>query len=206
LDRNIRVLDFGCGVARPLLHFTREYPAPSYYACDVDDSAVAFIRKEYPQVQASVNRFKPPLTFDAGFFDIVYSVSIFSHLTIKDQADWLRELARVTKPGGLCLLTTAGRRSLQIRSQHMGMDEVETSERLAKDGYFFKEYEDWRENAQHQATLRKTSLNVGIEGTYGMTIVAPEFIHREWPAAGFEVRAVVEGAADGQDIAVLKRL
>src|SRR6267378_5100915 len=35
LDQNIRILDFGCGVARPLLHFTRHYPTPSYYACDI---------------------------------------------------------------------------------------------------------------------------------------------------------------------------
>ena len=32
LFSGIRVLDFGCGVGRQLLHFTRRYPAPSYSA------------------------------------------------------------------------------------------------------------------------------------------------------------------------------
>src|SRR5205823_11780174 len=126
------------------------FPAPSYYACDVDDSAVAFVQKKYPQVQATVNSFRPPLKFEKAFFDMVYSVSIFSHLTIEDAAAWLRELARITKSGGLCLLTTAGPANLKIRSKHMGMDENVANARLAQDGFFFKEYEDWRENVQHQ--------------------------------------------------------
>jgi len=50
LDQPIRVLDFGCGVARPLLHIARHYPAPSYYACDIDDTAIDFVRRSYPIV------------------------------------------------------------------------------------------------------------------------------------------------------------
>src|SRR3954467_10992218 len=74
LDQPIRVLDFGCGVARPLLHIVRDYPAPTYYACDVDDTAIDFIRKHYPKVKAEVSRFSPPLPYETGFFDMIYSV------------------------------------------------------------------------------------------------------------------------------------
>ena len=52
LDQNLKVLDFGCGVGRQLLHFTRKYPAPSVFACDIDDTAIAFIQKHYPRVSA----------------------------------------------------------------------------------------------------------------------------------------------------------
>ena len=206
LDEKIRVLDFGCGVARPLLHFTRTCPAPSFYACDVDDTSVAFVRKNYPQVTASVSRFSPPLPYENAFFDLVYSVSVFSHLSMEDQMPWLKELARVTKPGGWCFLSTEGYTSVRSRCRGMHEDEAKLRAHVEREGFFYKEYADWREIVQHQNTLRVTSLMVGINRSYGSTIVSPDYVRRHWPAAGFEVRAVVEGVVDGQDLVELRRL
>jgi len=205
LDQNIRVLDFGCGVGRPLLHFTRNYPAPTYYACDVDDTSVAFIQKNYPQVQASVSQFSPPLTFETGFFDLVYSVSIFSHLSPEDQGIWLRELARVTKPGGWCFLTTDGLVSLPYRVKSWPEGEATIRRRVIEQGFVYKEYAELWDNVRCQHTLRVTSLLVGITRSYGNMFLSADYIRREWPAAGFEVRAVIEGLTDGQDLAVLRR-
>jgi len=205
LDQKIRVLDFGCGVARPLLHFTRNYPAPSYYACDIDDTSVAFVRENYPQVRTCVNSFSPPLPFDAGFFDMVYSVSIFSHLSMEDQPLWLKELARVTKPGGWCFLSTEGRCSVRYRCEALHETEAALQAHLDKEGFYYKEYADWQENTKHQSTLRVTSIMVGVDRSYGMTFLSPDYIRLHWPAAGFEVRAVVEGIVDGQDLVVLRR-
>lgn len=205
LDQNIRVLDFGCGVARPLLHFTRLCPAPSYYACDVDDTAVAFVHKNYPQVRACVNRFSPPLPYETGFFDLVYSVSTFSHFNMEDQALWLKELARVTKPGGWCLLSTEGDTSLKYRCRGIGEEESVLRGHLEKEGFFYKESADWQENVRRSNTLRIASLDVGIQRSYGATILSVDYIQRHWPAAGFEVRAVVPGVVDGQDLVELRR-
>ena len=74
LDRPIRILDFGCGVARQLIHFTRDYPAPEYFACDVNADVIEFIKKNYPTVKAACNDFYPPLAYPDVFFDMVYSV------------------------------------------------------------------------------------------------------------------------------------
>jgi hypothetical protein len=137
---------------------------------------------------------------------MIYSVSIFSHLNIEDQAAWLKELARVTRPNGLCFLTTVGPHGLKIRSSFMGVDESSVLRQLEKIGFFFKEYADWRENVRHQDKLRITSIMVGVERPYGNAILSPDYIRRQWPAAGFEVRAVVEGIIHGQDLVVLRRL
>jgi SAM-dependent methyltransferase len=207
LDENIRILDFGCGVARGLLHFTRDYPAPSYFACDIDDTSIAFIQKNYPQVQACVNRFSPPLPYEPGFFDMIYSVSIFSHLNMEDQASWLKELARVTKAGGWCFLSTEGLVSLRLRFPDLGPNELQSlRQRLLREGFLYEEYADWQENVLRQDTLRVTSVLVGVERSYGTTVLAPDFIKRHWPDAGFEVRAIVEGVVDGQDLVVLRRV
>ena len=205
LDENIRVLDFGCGVGRPLLHFTRTYPKPLYHACDVDDTSVDFISRNYPQVQARVTKFTPPLPYEAAFFDLIYSVSIFSHLSIEDQKAWLTELARITKPGGWCLLSTEGLTSLEIRCAEMGKSAAAVEAELNTNGYYYREYPEWTENVRHQNTLRVTSLMVGIERSYGSTILTSGFIHEHWPKAGFQVRAIVPGIIDGQDLVILLR-
>ena len=146
LDQSIRVLDFGCGVARPLLHFTRTYPAPAFYACDIDDTCVAFIQANYPKVQAYTNSYFPPLKYDSGFFDMVYSVSIFSHLNPEDQGKWLAELARVTRAGGRCFLTTHGPSTVEATADHFGLDAPRLRARLAQEGFIYKEYEGWQED------------------------------------------------------------
>jgi SAM-dependent methyltransferase len=206
LDQNINVLDFGCGVGRQLLHFTRKYPAPKFFACDLDDTAIAFIQKNYPQVDAHTSKFTPPLRYAEGFFDLVYSVSIFSHLNMEDQPLWLAELARVTKPGGFCLLTTEGPSTLKVLAGAFGRDEAALREQLARTGFLYKEYPDWQDCQKTQDTLRLASNMVGIERSYGNTVLSHEHIRRTWPAAGFEVRAIVEAIIDDrQDLVVLRR-
>jgi SAM-dependent methyltransferase len=205
LDQKIRILDFGCGVGRPLLHMTRMYPSPAYYACDIDHTSVAFIQKNYPQVQAYTSKFTPPLAYESDFFDLIYSVSIFSHLNLDDQGIWLRELARILKPGGFALLSTEGVTSLPFRCQHLAVDEATCRARLDREGFYFEEAPDWKENVERQNTLAVTSLYVGIERSYGTTILTSDYIRRHWSSAGFEVCAVVDGVIDGQDLVVLRR-
>ncbi|MDN5869245.1 MAG: class I SAM-dependent methyltransferase [Nitrococcus sp.] len=206
LNERIRILDFGCGVARQLLHFTRRYPNPAYYACDVDETSIAFVQKAYPQVEAYVNAFQPPLKYLDGFFDLIYSVSIFSHLNREDQGRWLAELARVVKPGGYCFLTTQGRVALARLTSTFGMEEAACARRLVEQGILYKEYAFLHDSIQKQNTFKVASDLVGIEGSYGNTVLATEFIRAQWANADFEVVEIIEGIIDYiQDLVILRR-
>ena len=55
----------------------------------------------------------PPTRYPAAFFDVVYSVSLFTHLDEPSQDQWLEELARILKPGGVLLVTTHGKFALE---------------------------------------------------------------------------------------------
>lgn len=206
LHENIKILDFGCGVGRGLLYFTRYYPHPKYYACDIDDTSIEFVRRAYPQVNAYSNQFYPPLKYADEFFDLVYSVSIFSHLSIEDHNPWLNELARVTKSGGYCFLTTEGKTALSALASVFKRDTDTLTQELQERGYLYKEYDFLKKSVQDQNTLRIASRLVGVEGSYGHTVISPQYVRSEWGTDKFHVIDILEGIIDSrQDLVILRR-
>jgi len=203
---DLQILDFGCGVARLLLHFTRTYPNNRYYACDIDHTNVAFLQRHYPKVTSYTNEFTPPLDFPDASFDLIYSLSVFSHLNIDDSVIWLRDLARVVKPGGLLLLTTEGPTSLKWLCSDFGMDEASAMATLGRDGHMFTSYENWQEAVGRTTTLPVASSMVGVERPYGSMALSPEYIRHHWCTAGLTVLDIIEGIIDTrQDLVVLRR-
>jgi SAM-dependent methyltransferase len=109
-----RVLDFGCGCGRVLAYLRREI-AGELTGSDIDGEAIAWSQENLMQVGTFVcNEIMPPLPFPDATFDLTYAVSVFTHLPRRMESAWLRELTRVTKPGGYLLLTTNGTHSLQL--------------------------------------------------------------------------------------------
>lgn len=201
-----RILDFGCGVGRQLLHFTRNLPGPDYYGCDIDDTSIAFVNKAYPRVDAYTSNFNPPLKYDDAFFDMVYSVSIFSHLNMEDLGTWLSELGRITRPGGYCFLTTEGETAIAPLAPIFGHDKETLIGELRDKGYLYKEYDYLHKSVEKQNTLKITSLVVGIEGSYGNTALSTDYIRTHWNTDQFEVVDILEGIIDfRQDLVILRR-
>lgn len=48
------------------------------------------------------------MLYPAGTFDLVFAISVFTHLDEDYQFAWLKELQRVTKPNAVLILTTSG--------------------------------------------------------------------------------------------------
>src|SRR3546814_6253266 len=74
----------------------------------------------------------PPLAFADESFDLVYALSVFTHIPLELQRDWLDELRRVLVPGGylLCTVTDdAATRQLQAEDkEQLERSEEHTSE------------------------------------------------------------------------------
>lgn len=101
-------LDFGCGCGRILSTFETRPDGLTLHGTDVDDELVAWCRANIPFAEFKVNRHEPPLDYPDDNFDLVWTISVFTHLNETDQFGWLEELRRVVRPGGIVLASIAG--------------------------------------------------------------------------------------------------
>ena len=101
------VLDFGCGCGRAMRRWAG-VSGPAFYGSDYNPSLVEWCRRNLTFARFEVNGLEPPLPFLDATFDLVYALSVFTHLTEPLQHEWIDELRRVIKPGGLVMITTRG--------------------------------------------------------------------------------------------------
>ena len=98
-------LDFGCGCGRVARHLIGSSMVGTFTGADVDARLVSWMKAHLPGTWVRSNP-QPPLPFPAASFDVIVSVSVFTHLSEPAQQAWARELRRVLRKGGLLLVTT----------------------------------------------------------------------------------------------------
>lgn len=109
-----RVLDFGCGAGRTLRHFVSDGKPTELWGCDIHGPSIAWLSSHLsPPLHVFVNGATPPLPHPDEFFDVIYCVSVFTHLT-SSWSEWLLELHRVLKADGVLLVTFMGEGQSQV--------------------------------------------------------------------------------------------
>lgn len=103
-----RILDFGCGAGRTLRHFVADDRGAELWGCDIDVPSIEWLDQNMsPPLNVFANAEVPPLDQPDGKFDLIFCVSVFTHLT-RHWSEWLLEMHRLLKPGGLLLATYMG--------------------------------------------------------------------------------------------------
>ncbi|HYJ00543.1 MAG TPA: class I SAM-dependent methyltransferase [Thermoleophilaceae bacterium] len=103
-----RILDFGCGAGRTLRHFVGGEYGGEFWGCDIDAASIAWLEENLsPPLFPFLSGELPPLPQPDEMFDVIYCVSVFTHLS-RSWSSWLLELHRVLKPDGILLATFMG--------------------------------------------------------------------------------------------------
>jgi SAM-dependent methyltransferase len=109
-----RVLDFGCGAGRVIRHFAAEARRAEFVGCDIDGPAIEWATEHLDPPFSFLRTAEiPPLRERGESFDLIYAISVFTHLT-DSWAAWLLELRRLLKSGGLLVLSFIGEGVVEI--------------------------------------------------------------------------------------------
>lgn len=114
----IRILEWGCGPGRIVQHIPIVFQKSEVFASDYNKQTIEWCNKHINKVSFSVNQLSPPLSYPPEFFDLVYALSVFTHLSEEHHLAWLEELYRVLKINGLLLITTQGNAFLSKLSEN----------------------------------------------------------------------------------------
>lgn len=124
LDNESKVLEIGCGCGRTAFALSKILDDGNYTGMDIEKIALAssegrpiFIRKNFnfdyldvqndaynPEGRYRANTYKFP--YDDGKFDVIFLVSVFTHMLTSDVKNYIKEISRMLRPGGTCMVTT----------------------------------------------------------------------------------------------------
>ncbi len=113
IDECTAILDFGCGWGRIIRFFLKDVEPSALWGVDPVDTMIEICRRDNKWCNFERIEPEPPTPFPGGMFDLIYSFSVFSHLSEDMHQKCLAELQRITKPGGLIMVTTRGRDFIQ---------------------------------------------------------------------------------------------
>lgn len=177
-----RVLDFGCGCGRVLRSFGEVQHTGEIWGCDIDAESIAWNQTNLAHLgQYVTNPEMPPSQFESGFFNAIYSVSVFTHLPEPMQTAWAEEMHRILAPGGVLVASIHGER-------YWSQDPAVAAE-VTEKGFAY----------------RTGQITKGLPAFYMVAYHSIEYIQREW-SQWFDVLAHHPSYIDGaHDAVVLRR-
>ncbi len=184
------VLDWGCGcgrLARYLSVLAHEKGPGWLTGVDIDADNIGWCQENLPAGTFRSVPLHPPTDLPRAGFDLVIGISVFSHLREQAQVEWLYELSRVTRPGGILLVSVLGETAICRARFHA--PQVEQVLR-----------------AGHIAIEENTDL-AGLtddESYYVNTYIAPDYLRRSW-SRFFDVREIIPATIGNlQDLVILE--
>jgi ubiquinone/menaquinone biosynthesis C-methylase UbiE len=180
------VLDFGCGSGRVIRYFQDAPTSCQLYGTDIDSELVSWCEKYLPHIRWSTNGYQPPLPFADNTFDLIYVISVFTHLDEECQHAWLRELQRVAKPGATIILTVHGEYLInKLASSYQS--------RIHSYGFMFVTGVTGRLKLDKLPDFYQTAYHT------------QEYIHREWSVYFDVLRYLERGITNHQDAVLLRK-
>jgi ubiquinone/menaquinone biosynthesis C-methylase UbiE len=144
LGDDIRILDAGCGTGEIASRLARLYPRSAVLGVDIIESHLELARRMHADLAGRVT-FENRSVFELGLPDRVFDLVVCRHVlqAIPHASRVLRELARVTRPGG----------RLHLIAEDYGMIQFQARELDSEDF--------WQEGPRAFGKITGTDLHVG---------------------------------------------
>jgi SAM-dependent methyltransferase len=109
-----RVLDFGCSAGRLIRYFAETAADCEVRGVDISAKHIFWCRHNLsPPFRFTHTTTFPHLPFEDGYFDLIYSGSVFTHIADLSDA-WLLELKRILRPGGMLYVTVHDEHTIDV--------------------------------------------------------------------------------------------
>lgn len=119
------VLDIGCGTGRLLMGWHCANPRRRIAGVDINRELIEWSKANLPG-QWAVCELLPPLPFEGVQFDLIQLASVFTHLPLEHQTQWIEEIRRLLKPRGVLVITLHGAIYAKVFHQSGAYSELPT--------------------------------------------------------------------------------
>lgn len=100
-----KIFDLGCSTGRVLRHLEILYPEADLWGADINSASIQWGQRFLPpRLQLFCNSTRPNLPFSNNDIEVIAAFSVFSHIE-KFEEEWLLEMRRLLRPGGILFLT-----------------------------------------------------------------------------------------------------
>ena len=97
------ILDFGSGIGNSVPYFRKYFEKSELYCGDVSARSIEIARARFGGDEKYL-LIGGGIPLPAQSMDVVFSACVFHHIPHEEHQHWLRELRRVTRPGGVLVI------------------------------------------------------------------------------------------------------
>lgn len=101
------ILDWGSGTGRVIRHIPHIHRGAICYGADIDCNIIQWCRQFIDAVYFDCIE-NQTLPYPSNYFNLVYGISVLTHIDYTETTHWLNELSRVLQPNGIAILSTHG--------------------------------------------------------------------------------------------------
>jgi ubiquinone/menaquinone biosynthesis C-methylase UbiE len=98
------ILDFGCGTGVSVPHIRRHLSGTKLICADVSSASLEILHRRFGEETICSLIDTDRLDLPSNSVGMVFSACVFHHIQPEQQLLWLRELYRVTRPGGIIVV------------------------------------------------------------------------------------------------------
>lgn len=107
--KSLKILEWGCGPARVLPYLNSSDGCDwDLWGSDYNPQSISWCQRHWSNIHFIHNGLEPPIALDDGQLDVIYCISVFTHLSEARHYQWITEILRLLKPGGLFIGTFHG--------------------------------------------------------------------------------------------------